>query len=154
LIAEDDLLYRHLLRGTLSAWGYTVIETGDGSQAAQVLHNGDAPRLAILDWMMPAMDGIQVCREVRRRTEKPYVYILLLTARDRKMDIIAGLEAGADDYLTKPFDASELKARLNTGRRIVDLQDQLITAREALRVQATRDFLTGLWNHGAILEML
>jgi diguanylate cyclase (GGDEF)-like protein len=100
------------------------------------------------------MDGIQVCRDLRKQTEKPYVYVLLLTARDRKKDMIEGLEAGADDYLIKPFDASELKARLNAGRRILDLQDQLIAAREALRVQATHDPLTGLWNHAAILEIL
>jgi diguanylate cyclase (GGDEF)-like protein len=154
LIAEDDLVYRRLLEGTLARWGYAVVAAGDGLEARAVLQADEAPRLAILDWMMPGVDGIDVCREVRRQTDKPYIYVLLLTAKDRKPDLIQGLEAGADDYLVKPFDASELKARLSAGRRIIDLQDQLIAAREALRVQATHDPLTGVWNRAAILEIL
>jgi diguanylate cyclase (GGDEF)-like protein len=110
--------------------------------------------LAILDWMMPGLDGIQICRQVRQRAEAPYVYLLLLTAKGKQEDIINGLEAGADDYLTKPFHALELKARLRSGRRILELQQQLIAAREAFRLQATHDLLTSLWNHAAILDIL
>jgi two-component system, cell cycle response regulator len=154
LLAEDDLVSRRLLEAFLKRYEYEVVVVGDGTQASRLLQEEQGPRLAILDWMMPGMDGPQVCREVRGLQDRPYVYLILLTAKDRKEDIIAGLEAGADDYLTKPFDAHELKARLNAGRRILNLQDQLITAREALRVQATHDSLTGLLNRGAILEVL
>jgi two-component system cell cycle response regulator len=103
---------------------------------------------------MPGKDGLRVCEEVRKANAEPYVYILLLTARDRKEDIVQGLEAGADDYLTKPYDAHELKARLRTGRRILALQEALLSARDALRFQATLDPLTGLWNRTAVLATL
>jgi diguanylate cyclase (GGDEF)-like protein len=104
--------------------------------------------------MMPDRDGIDVCRSVRQRKGRPYTYIILLTARGQKEDIVEGLEAGADDYVTKPFDPYELRARLRAGRRIVELQEQLLQAREALRDQASRDPLTGLWNHGTIQAIL
>ncbi|GIX49552.1 MAG: diguanylate cyclase response regulator [Candidatus Tectimicrobiota bacterium] len=154
LIAEDDPVSRRLLEATLRRWGYEVIACADGTTAWQILQQADAPQLVILDWMMPGMDGIQVCRAVRTRAAEPYVYILLLTARSQKSDIITGLEAGADDYLTKPFDTNELRMRLRAGRRILDLQAELIFAREALREQAMRDSLTRLWNRAAILSML
>jgi two-component system, cell cycle response regulator len=126
----------------------------EGEEAWAILQGNDAPRLAILDWMMPGRDGIDICRSVRQRKGRPYVYIILLTARGQKEDIVEGLEAGADDYVTKPFDPYELRARLRAGRRIVELQEQLLQAREALRDQASRDPLTGLWNHGTILSTL
>lgn len=110
--------------------------------------------MAILDWMMPGMDGLQVCREVRQLMIEPYTYVLLLTAKSQKADIIAGLEAGADDYLTKPFDANELRMRLRAGRRILDLQEELIFVRDELRVQATHDSLTRLWNRAATCDIL
>jgi diguanylate cyclase (GGDEF)-like protein len=138
----------------LGKWGYEVITTDDGTAAWQALQRPDAPQLAILDWMMPGMDGLQVCREVRQLAREPYVYILLLTARSQKEDIIAGMEAGADDYLTKPFDVHELQVRLRAGQRILGLQAQLIAAREAQREQATHDALTGALNRGAIIERL
>jgi len=108
--------------------------------------------MAILDWMMPGMDGIQVCQAVRGRTQQPYVYILLLTAKSLKEDLLTGLDAGADDYLTKPMEPQELELRLRAGRRILDLQSELIAAREGLHIQATQDSLTGVWNRRAVLE--
>ena len=154
LIAEDDPVSRRLLEATLTQWEYDVTACADGTVAWQVLQEPDAPSLVILDWMMPGMDGVRICQEVRQRANVPYVYIILLTAKNQKADIITGLEAGADDYITKPFDRSELRIRLRAGRRILDLQAELIYAREELREQATHDSLTRLWNRGGILEIL
>ena len=152
LIGEDDPVSRRVLEEFLTKWGYEVTVTQDG--AWQALQEDNAPRLAILDWMMPVMDGVEVCRQVRRCNSEPYTYILLLTAKGQKTDIVEGIEAGADDYLTKPFDAGELRARLRAGRRILALQGALLSARDALRFQATHDPLTGLWNRLATLESL
>ena len=154
LIAEDDSISRRMLEAFLVKWGYEVMVTAGGEEAWGILQGNDAPRLAVLDWMMPGRDGIEICRSVRQRKGRPYTYILLLTARGQKEDIVEGLEAGADDYVTKPFDPYELRARLRAGRRIVELQEQLLQAREALRDQASRDPLTDLWNHGTILSIL
>jgi diguanylate cyclase (GGDEF)-like protein len=154
LIAEDDSISRRMLEAFLVKWGYEVMVATEGEEAWGILQGNDAPRLAILDWMMPGRDGIDICRSVRQRKGRPYTYILLLTARGQKEDIVEGLEAGADDYVTKPFDPYELRARLRAGRRIVELQEQLLQAREALRDQASRDPLTDLWNHGTILAIL
>jgi two-component system cell cycle response regulator len=154
LIAEDDCTSRRMLEAFLVKWGYEVIVTTNGEEASRALESHDVPALAILDWMMPGKDGIQLCREVRKRRGRPYVYILLLTARGEKRDIVEGLEAGADDYLTKPFDPYELRARLRAGRRIVELQEQLRSAREALKDQALYDPLTGLRTQHAILAFL
>jgi len=154
LVAEDDPVSRRAVEAFLRRWGYDVTLAQNGLDAWKALQGESSPKLALLDWMMPGMDGVNVCRRVRSRAPEPYVYILLLTAKDRKEDVVAGIEAGADDYLTKPFDPHELKARLRTGQRIVELQEQLISAREELRDQATRDALTGLLNHAAILDKL
>jgi two-component system, cell cycle response regulator len=154
LIAEDDMVSRRLLEAMLTKWGYDVTVTRDGVEAWKVLQRADAPPLAILDWMMPGMDGVEVCRKVRQHGQEPYIYLLLLTTKGRRENIIEGLDAGADDYLTKPFDPHELQVRLRTGMRIVTLQAEIIEAREALRVQATHDALTGVWNRRAIVEML
>lgn len=154
LVAEDDPVSRYLLEAFLVKWGYEVIVAADGVEAWQALQHDNAPQLALLDWMMPGMDGVEICRRVRKRAAEPYTYILLVTAKGQKQDILEGLEAGADDYLTKPFDPQELRARLRVGRRILELQEQLIQAREELRAQATHDPLTGLWNRAAILETL
>ncbi|MGH9661723.1 MAG: GGDEF domain-containing response regulator [Bryobacteraceae bacterium] len=153
LIAEDDAISRRLLETILGKWGYEVVVAVDGDQAWDSLQAEDAPRLAILDWMMPGKDGIEVCRRVRERTA-PYVYVLLLSAKSQREDLVHGMEAGADDYITKPFDANELKVRLRAGRRILDLQEQLMSAQDALRDQAARDGLTGIWNRNAIFEVL
>jgi len=152
LIAEDDPVSRRVLQAFLAKWGFEVISATDGTEAARVLESDDTPRLAILDWMMPGIEGPELCRRVRQRTDRPYTYILLLTARTQKEDIFRGFESGADDYLTKPFDSQELRARLHVGQRILDLQSHLIEARERLRFQATHDPLTGVWNHSIIVE--
>jgi diguanylate cyclase (GGDEF)-like protein len=154
LIAEDDRLSRRILETVLAEAGYEVVMAYDGREALRMLQAPGAPQVAILDWMMPVMDGIQVCQEVRRWAQQPYIYMLILTSRDRKQDVIEGLDAGADDYLVKPFDAHELRARLRAGCRIIELQNQLVAAREALREQATHDLLTGLWNRAAIFDFL
>lgn len=154
LIADDDVISRRVLEATLAKWSYEVVVTCTGTEAWEILQRPDTPRLAILDWMMPGMDGIDICRRLRQRAQEPYIYILLLTARSRKEDVIVGLESGADDFLTKPFHPYELQARLRAGIRILDLQAELIAAREDLRVQATHDPLTGLWNRTAILDAL
>src|SRR5260370_11810696 len=119
-----------------------------------MLQQENAPPLAILDWMMPGMTGPEVCRLVRTQAREPYTYILLLTSKSLKEDLIEGMESGADDYIIKPFDQHELKVRLRAGTRLVDLQAQLLSAREALREQATRDSLTRLWNRSSIIEIM
>jgi len=154
LIAEDDPISRRVLQAMLGKWGYDVTIAEDGREALRQMQQAVAPRLVILDWMMPRMDGVQVCREIRGQPREAYTYVIMLTTRNRKEDLIAGLEAGADDYLTKPFDCNELKVRLRSAQRLLDLQDQLIAAREALREQATHDALTGLLNRAAILSLL
>ncbi len=154
LIADDDTVSRRLLANMLKKWDYEVLPACDGTEAWGLLQQDDAPRLAILDWMMPGLTGPAVCREVRRHRKEPYTYILLLTARNQKEDLIEGMESGADDYITKPFDAQELKVRLRAGRRILELQSELLSAREALREQATRDPLTCLWNRYSIFDIL
>jgi diguanylate cyclase (GGDEF)-like protein len=154
LIAEDDPTTRQLLKSILVKWGYDVIDTSNGNEAWQALQAEEAPRLAILDWKMPGMDGTEICRKVRQEVNEHYIYIILLTARDRDEDLIAGMEAGADDYITKPFKTSELRVRLRAGRRIVELQNELIAAREILKRQAAYDSLTGLLNRGEILRIL
>jgi len=146
LLAEDDPVSRRLVESRLVKWGYDVEVVSNGAEAWEVLQRQDAPRLAILDWMMPGMDGAQVCREVRKRTRQQYVYIILLTAKDDKQDLIQGMAAGADDYITKPFDAHELEARLRVGTRILELQTELLALSKALQEQATHDPLTGLPN--------
>ena len=147
LIAEDDQMSRMVLETRLSKWGYDVIAVEDGTRAMVGLMEENAPQLAILDWMMPGMDGLQVCREIRKQTERPYVYILLLTAKNQKEDLVEAMAAGADDYIAKPPDNNELEMRLRAGKRIVKLQDEL-------RHQTTHDFLTGLLNRFAIMAIL
>jgi diguanylate cyclase (GGDEF)-like protein len=154
LIADDSIVSRHLLEATLRKWGYEVLVACDGPEALQILEREDAPALIILDWMMPGMTGLEVCRKIRQRGSEPYTYILLLTSKSQKEDLIEGMDAGADDYITKPFDQSELQVRLRAGTRLVDLQAQLLSAREALREQATRDSLTHLWNRSYILDAM
>lgn len=154
LVAEDDPMYRRLLQNRLENWGYRVITVNDGAEAWDILQQPKPPALLILDWMMPGTDGLELCRRIRQKQDDPYQYILLLTGKDDKQDLIEGLNAGADDYLTKPFDIGELRARLRAGRRILSLQRELIQSREALRFDATHDALTGVWSRGAILHLL
>lgn len=137
LIAEDDAVPRRLLETTLTKWGYEVISTADGTQALEALSRPDAPSLAILDWMMPGLDGAEVCRRVRSLKTDRLLYIVLLTSKGRKEDIVQGLTAGADDYVVKPFDRSELKARINVGERILRLQAELAARVKELELALT-----------------
>ena len=154
LIADDDPVSRRLFEAILQKSGYHVVTAENGTQALEELSRENGPRLALLDWMMPEMDGLEVCRKVRGRKGRPYVYITMLTSKLSHSDVVAGLEAGSDDYVTKPCNPEELKARLRTGQRILGLEDTLVEAREQMRFKAYHDALTGLWNHGAILALL
>ena len=154
LIADDSIVSRHLLEATLRSWGYEVVAACDGTEAFQILEQPNSPSLAILDWMMPGLTGPEVCARIRQRAREPYTYILLLTSKSGKEDLIEGMESGADDYVTKPFDRHELQVRLRAGKRLVDTQAELLAAREALREQATRDSLTHTWNRNSIIEIL
>jgi diguanylate cyclase (GGDEF)-like protein len=147
LVADDDHSSRSLLQEHLTRWGYEVVKASDGREAVEALTREGGPQLAILDWVLPGgVDGLEICRRLRQRPS-PYVYILLLTAKDRKEDLIAGLEAGADDFLAKPYFPAELKARLRAGQRILEMH-------AALRFEASHDSLTSAWNRAAILDRL
>jgi two-component system cell cycle response regulator len=156
LIAEDDTVSRRVLQATLSKWGYEVVIAQDGQEAWEFLQRPESPNLAVLDWMMPRLDGLELCRRVRALPphQHGYVYIILLTAKGRKEDRADGMEGGADDYLVKPLEPVELRARLRAATRILDLQGQLLAAQETLREKATHDPLTGLWNRSAVVETL
>ena len=145
LIAEDDSVGRMILQTWLKTWGFRVVVAKNGIEAWDILQQEHSPELLILDWVMPGIDGLELCRRVRQRQQS--AYILLVTANDEKREIVNGLEAGADDYLTKPFDTDELRARLRVGQRMLSLHRQL-------RFQATHDTLTGIWSRGATLDML
>jgi DNA-binding response OmpR family regulator len=125
LIADDDRVIRRILEAALTEWGYGTVAVADGLSAWEALRAPDAPRFAILDWLMPGLDGLEVCRRVRELPTRLPPYLLLLTVRDTRPDIVAGLRGGADDYMTKPFDHNELHARLQTGLRILRLQEEL-----------------------------
>lgn len=125
LIADDDPLTCRMLEALLSRWGYEVISAGDGNEAWQILQAENAPRMAILDWMMPGMEGAEICRRIREISHSEMIYLILLTSKSRKKDIIAGLDAGADDYIIKPFDHGELRVRTQVGKRIIELQSAL-----------------------------
>jgi len=154
LIAEDDPIGRRMLQNRLAKWGYQVITTENGLEAWEILQQGNAPDLLILDWMMPGIDGPELCRRIREKQLPIYPYILLVTGKDDTQDVVRGLGAGADDYVSKPFDPTELRARLQVGKRILGLQHELIQAREALRFQANHDALTGILSRAAILSLL
>jgi two-component system, cell cycle response regulator len=154
LVADDDPVSLRLMERMLQNSGYEVTTVDNGQEAARILSRADGPRMALIDWMMPGLDGPGVCRSVRGRHDDAYVYMLLLTTKQSSGDVVQGLEAGADDYLTKPCHPAELKARLHTGRRILQLEDRLVEAREKMRFKATHDPLTSLWDRGAILSIL
>ncbi len=154
LIAEDSATCRIILSTALKEYGYQVIETKDGLQALEEMQKPNAPQLAIFDWVMPKMDGLTLLRKIREQeTERP-PYIIILTGKDEKDDLIVGLDAGANDFLSKTFDKRELRARVEVGRRMIELQDALVLSKEKLVYQATHDALTGILNRGAILSIL
>jgi two-component system chemotaxis response regulator CheY len=147
LIADDDALSRRILQDVLATWGYKVQITKNGHEAWEALQKEDTPNLVILDWMMPGLDGVDICKLLRQHTKARYTYIILLTGRDRPEDIVHGLEAGADDYIIKPFNPEELKYRLKIGERIIDLEERILGL-------ARIDYLTGLLNRRAFMERL
>jgi len=154
LIAEDDATSRNILHAILARWGYEVIVTSNGTEALEVLQQQDAPKIAVLDWMMPGLDGVEVCRKIQAFCADAPPYLILLTMRDDKADIVEGLSAGASDYIPKPYDIGELQARIEVGKRVIDLQDRLLSAMEDLSIQARTDPLTMAPNRRAILEYL
>ena len=154
LVAEDDPIFLRILQSWFQKWSYRVTAVKNGVDAWEALQQPTAPPMAVLDWMMPGMDGVEVCRKIRGREQGPYCYVLLLTAKDDREDVVAGLDAGADDYLTKPFDVDELRARIRAGKRILELQAALIRAHDTLQYESAHDALTALWNRGAIIGFL
>jgi diguanylate cyclase (GGDEF)-like protein len=153
LIAEDDPVSRRLLEKVLIKAGNTVVSVDNGQKALALLNEKFFP-IILTDWMMPEMDGLELCRAIRKNTYPGYVFIILLTAKDSKDDMIKGLGAGADDYLTKPFSHAELVARLNTGKRVLELEKSLKDANEEIRILSITDPLTGTYNRGYLTERL
>jgi len=145
LIAEDDTISRRLLESFLRKWGYDVLVASDGAEAWKAMHEPEAPNLVISDWMMPNMDGLELCGNIRAMEKSSYTYFIILTAKGRKEDVIEGLEAGADDFLIKPFDQEELKYRVKIGERIIRLEHRILEL-------ASTDALTGVLNRRAFIE--
>lgn len=155
LVVEDSAVYRKLIGDCLRAWDFGVNLAETGSEAWRILEQPDAPKLVLLDWVLPDLDGIELCQRIRQAgLSVPYVYVILLTSKEGRQNMLDAMQAGADDYLVKPFNELELKARLLVGKRILNLQDELVSARESMRHAATHDNLTGLMNRGEILLML
>jgi len=154
LIVDDDSSFSCILEKMLIRWGYEVCIARDGNEACLILQSDNAPKLALLDWKMPGMDGVELCQKIRKHTNGYYSYIIFLTSQQRDEDIIIGMQAGADDYIIKPFKHEELRVRLQAGTRILELQDELFLVSDILRHKASQDSLTGLWNHEEILDKL
>lgn len=155
LVVDDSAVYRKLIGDHLRSWGFDVTLAESGSEAWEILEQPDAPKLVLLDWVLPDLDGIELCQRIRQAGScGRYVYAILLTSKEGRQNMLDAMKAGADDYLAKPFDEMELKARLLVGKRILDLQEELVSARESMRHAAIHDSLTGLMNRGEILEML
>jgi DNA-binding response OmpR family regulator len=136
LIADDDPTFRHLLKEVLVKWGYDPVAARDGNEAWQVLQGADSPQIAILDWKMPGIEGVDICRRVRKERQEPFAYLILLTYQAREEDIVAGMEAGADDFILKPLKTNELRVRLDAAKRIVELQNELLVTRQTIADQA------------------
>lgn len=153
LLAEDSALYRHMIGSHLTEWGFDFVCAKDGRTAWNLLMEPCAPRLAVLDWVLPEIEGVELCRRLRSHPGH-YTYTILLTAKNQRQEMLEAMDAGADDFLAKPFDPLELKARLLVGKRIVSLQQKLVSANDALQFTASHDFLTGTWNRSEILAFL
>lgn len=154
LVADDDEVSRDMLCAALNGWGYETIAVDNGEAAAQILSAGQPPRIAVIDWMMPGVKGPEICRAVRRGITGRYVYMILLTANTHHDACLAGLEAGADDFLTKPFHPDELRLRLKTGDRILDLHDRLQAAHDTLLEKLHQDIVTGIASREVVLQSL
>ncbi|MGA9803834.1 MAG: diguanylate cyclase [Terriglobales bacterium] len=155
LVVDDSAVYRKLIGDHLRSWGFGVTLAESGSEAWRILEQPNAPKLVLLDWVLPDLDGIELCQRIRQAgSSSPYIYVILLTSNEGRQNMLQAMRAGADDYLVKPFDELELQARLLVGKRILDLQEELVSARESMRHAATHDSLTGLTNRGEILAML
>jgi len=154
LIADDEPVSRRLLERSLRSAGYDVVAFSEGLAVEEMLQSDSPPQLAVLDWLMPGRNGVEICRRLRAARRLPYVYLILLTAKSKDEDLSAALHAGADDFLRKPYKVSELLARVHAGERVLSLQDELIAAREQIRREASHDSLTSLLNRGAILDLL
>ncbi len=153
LIAEDDKLCRTILDKNLRKWGYEVLTTENGKEAWDAIQEEDV-QIAILDWIMPKVNGVELCKKIREKDWNRYIYIIMLTIKTQQTDIRKGFAAGVDDYITKPFDTHELKARLKTGKRIIGLQNQLLDSQNKLHEIAIHDMLTKLLNRYEILNVL
>ena len=147
LLVEDSYLERTKLGCLLSDWGFDYVAVGSGTEAVKLVESSDPPDLALLDWLLPGLDGIDILRRIRKLRQGNYIYAVMLTAKSHKSDRIKAMEAGADDYLSKPVDPAELRWRIMVGKRILELQ-------QSLRFAATHDFLTTLLNRSEILAML
>jgi diguanylate cyclase (GGDEF)-like protein len=155
VIAEDSPIYRALMKKYFEEWGLLCVFALDGAQAWDLLRESEIPTLALLGWVLPKMDGIELCQRIRTSLgARQYIYAILITAKDSKQDLLDAMEAGADDYLIKPFYAPELKARVLAGKRILDLQSTLLQTQESLRIAATHDALTGIKNRMEIIGVL
>lgn len=154
VLADDDSITRRLLETWLQRWGYVVESFADGHAAWASLEHSTDPTLVIVDWMMPGLDGPEICRRLRVQAREPYVYVVMITGRGDRQDIVKGLKAGADDFMVKPVDKDELRARVNVGERIVRLHTELVAARQAMVELATIDSLTRLANRATILDAL
>lgn len=155
LVIEDSAVDRRIVTKHLKEWKYQFSVTTTGEAGWNALQAEGAPKLVIMDWMLPDIEGVELCRKIRKAREgKPYIYIIQVTARSQKRDMLTAMEAGADDYLVKPFNKLELKARLIAAKRILELQEQLIRLGDSLRFAATHDNLSGLWNRAQILDFL
>ena len=148
LIAEDDAISQIMLKAMVVKAGYDPVLTCDGVSAYQMLSKPDAPKLAILDWMMPGMDGVEVCRKIREINTSDPPYLILLTSRDNREDIVKGLQSGANDYVVKPYDVEELQMRIGVGRKVVDLQASL-----ALRIAELQSALAQIRTLHGILPI-
>src|ERR1700679_2313004 len=155
LVVDDSAVYRKLIGDHLRSWGFGVTLAVNACQAWEILEQPEAPKLVLLDWVLPDLEGPELCQRIRQAASShSYVYVILLTGKGGQRNMLDALQAGADDYLAKPFDELELKARLLVGKRILELQEELVSAREAMRHAATHDNLTGLMNRGEILALL
>lgn len=150
LLLEDSDVYRHLVRSLLTEWGYTVDDVRDAESALPIISAADRPMVLLIDWELPGMSGIEFVAKVRELKLKHYAYAVILTARSEKTDLVRALDAGADDYLAKPFNDEELQARLRVALRTLDVQEKLVIANEKLECLASQDPLTDLLNRRAL----